>query len=201
MNIIPYDIYHIYNQGNNREAIFYADKDYIEFLKLFRKYILPHCKILAYCLMPNHFHFLVYTTENSVLVRKIGNIQSTALSNSFRILQSTYAQYINKKQNRTGSLFRQKAKAKSMSDGSNNYSYIAFHYIHQNPLQAGLVKKLEDWKYSSFNDYAGLRDGTLCNKELGKQLIGLEDTNFMTESYRLIDDKKSRKLFIKNDEM
>ena len=111
MNIVPFEIYHIYNQGNNKELLFYEDIDYLEFIRLFRKFIFPYCKVLAYCLMPNHFHFLIYTLEKSAEYKRIGNIQSCELSNGFRLLQSSYAQYINKKQNRTGSLFRQKAKA------------------------------------------------------------------------------------------
>ena len=151
--------------------------------------------------MPNHFHFEIYTAEESAKIKKVGNINSTELSNGFRLLQSSYAQYFNKHQNRTGSLFRQKTKAKGMSDGSNNFSYIAFHYIHQNPLKANLVSKMEDWKYSSFNDYAGLRNGTLCNRVLAKQLIGFNTESFIAESYALIDDDLSRKIFLKGDDM
>lgn len=201
MNIIADEIYHIYNQGNNRETIFYTDEDYTAFLKLFRKFVLPHCKVLAYCLMPNHFHFEIYATEASAIIKKMGNINSGQLSNGFRLLQSNYAQYFNKRQKRTGSLFRQKTKAKGMSDGSNQYGYIAFHYIHQNPLAAKLVNKLEDWKYSSFCDHAGLRNGTLCDRELAKQLVGFNPENFFAESYALIDDNISRKIFLKDDEI
>jgi putative transposase len=201
MNIIAEEIYHIYNQGNNRETIFTDDKDYIEFLHLFRKFVLPHCKLLAYCLMPNHFHFEIYATEESAKAKKVGNIFSTELSNGFRLLQSNYAQYFNKRQKRTGSLFRQKTKAKGMSDGSNHYGYIAFHYIHQNPLVAKLVSKMEDWKYSSFCDYAGLRNGTLCDKNLAKKLIGFNTENFIAESCAIIDDDMSRKIFFKDEDV
>ncbi len=199
MNITPNEIYHIYNQGNNRETIFYTNEDYAEFLNLFRKFVSPHCKVLAYCLMPNHFHFEIYATEASATIKKVGNINLTVLSNGFRLLQSNYAQYFNKKQSRSGSLFRQKAKAKGMREGSNSYSFIAFHYIHQNPFAANLVGRIEDWKYSSFCDYAGLRNGTLCDIELAQQLIGFSHVNFITESYALIDDEMSRKIFLKDD--
>lgn len=195
MTIIADEIYHIYNQGNNRETIFKGDGDYIEFLQLFRRFVLPHCKVLTYCLMPNHFHFEIYATEQSAMVKRIGNIDSTILSNGFRLLQSNYAQSFNKRQNRTGSLFRQKTKAKGMSDGGNNYSYIAFHYIHQNPFKAKLVAKLEDWKYSSFADYTGYRNGNLCNKELAWQLIGFNKENFIIESYKMIDEEISKNIF------
>ena len=98
MNVIADEIYHIYNQGNNREKIFTDDNDYVQFLSLFRKFVLPHCKVLAYCLMPNHFHFEIYATEESAKAKKVGNIISTELSNGFRLLQSNYAQYFNKRQ-------------------------------------------------------------------------------------------------------
>ena len=97
MNIIANETYHIYNQGNNQETIFYRDSDYKEFLKLFKNYVLPYGKVLAYCLMPNHFHFLIHATDDSTKIKRIGNIDLCELSNGFRLLQSNYAQYINKK--------------------------------------------------------------------------------------------------------
>jgi len=54
-----------------------------------------------------------------------------------------------------------------------------FHYIHQNPWKAGLVSKMENWKYSSFSDFAGFRDGTLCNKQLALELLILIWLHFM----------------------
>ena len=184
MKIKSNEIYHIYKQGNNREPIFYTDADYLEFLVLFRKYVYPHGKILAYCLMPNHFHFLIYATEDSASIKRIGNIDTCELSNGFRLLQSSYAQIFNKKANRTGSLFRQKAKAKSMIDGEEQYQLTAFWYMHQNPLAAGLVKQMADWPYSSFRDFAGLRNGTLCDIILAKQLIGFDKAELFSEAYR-----------------
>jgi REP element-mobilizing transposase RayT len=195
MNIIANETYHIYNQGNNRERIFHEDADYIEFLKLFRKYVLPNCETLAYCLMPNHFHFLIQATELSAKNKLVGNLNLCELSNGYRLLQSNYAQYINKKKGRTGSLFRQKTKAKSLQEGHKNYGFIAFHYIHQNPLRAGLVQQLEDWGFSSFPDYAGRRNGTICNRELAFALIGLDKENFINEAGKHIDGNKIKKIF------
>ena len=188
MNIVADEFYHIYNQGNNKENIFVDDEDYTQFLKAFRQFVLPHCKVLAYCLMPNHFHFLIYTTQESAQIKQSGNVQTTPLSNGFRLLQSRFAQYFNNKQSRSGSLFRQKAKAKCLREGSTNYLYIAFQYIHQNPLKAGLESKLEDWQYSSFLDYANLRKGTLCDKELAQKWIEFDANSFAATTYKLVDD-------------
>ncbi|MCW3092803.1 MAG: hypothetical protein JWP81_3872 [Ferruginibacter sp.] len=199
MKINAHEIYHIYNQGNNRQTIFYGEEDYREFLNLFRKYVYSHCKVLAYCLMPNHFHFLIYATEHSAILKRIGNIESCELSNGFRLLQSSYAQYINNKEKRTGSLFRQKAKAKSMNDGEAHYQFTAFQYIHQNPFKAGLVKNLEDWHYSSFRDYAGLRNGTICDRVLAERLICFNGADFIAAIYQNIKDDLLQKIFDKRD--
>ncbi len=133
MKIVAGEIYHIYNQGNNRETIFYSHEDYIQFLVFFRKFVSPHCSTLCYCLMPNHYHFLVYATEGSAVMKLSGNIEVSVLSNGFRLLQSTYAKNTNKQRGRTGSLFKQKAQAKSMHDGDKHYELTAFRYIHKNP--------------------------------------------------------------------
>lgn len=195
MKIIADETFHIYNQGNNQETIFYTDEDYIKFLELFRKYVLPKCKVLAFCLMPNHFHFLIYATDVSGRVKHLGNIDSCELANGFRLLQSNYAQYFNKKNTRSGSLFRQKTKAKSLADGDSNYGITAFHYIHQNPYKAGLVTAIENWKFSSFPDYACLRNDTLCDKELAFEIIGFDRENFLEESYRNIDERLIQKIY------
>jgi len=117
-----------------------------------------------------------------------------AITNGFRLLQSSYAKGINKQQGRSGSLFQQKTKAKLVSC-EENYSLIAFFYIHQNPVEAGLIKVAEDWIYSSYRDYAGIRLGTLCNKERAFQLLGLYDIDFKTEIAKRIDEEKIQKIF------
>ncbi len=196
MNIISDETYHIYNQGNNGEPLFLKDEDYIQFLRLFRKYVSPYSKVLAYCLMPNHFHFLIHATKDSEKIKRIGNIDLCQLSNGFCLLQSNYATYFNKQNERTGSLFRQKTKAKSMTEGDKNYGFTASQYIHQNPLKAVLVKRMEDWIYSSFADYLKLRNGTLCDQELAFRLIGFNKENFAAESYKSIDEDLIPKIFI-----
>lgn len=70
------------------------------------------------------------------------------------------------------------------------------HYIHQNPLKAGLVKKIEDWPYSSFLDYCGLRNGTLCKKLLLMELTGYTLKNFYSDSYNRIDGFDENDFFV-----
>ena len=185
--------YHIYNQGNNRQAVFFEPRNYIFFIAKMREYILPHGDILCYCLMPNHFHILVYVNHVHIVVPKStgdledsDNIKHRSLNDSIAILLRSYTRAINKQEHRSGALFREDTKAKNgiiegfitvngkhkdLFFGANNdHVSHCFDYIHQNPVKSGLVQGAEDWQYSSASDYAGLRDGTLCNQELAKQM-------------------------------
>ncbi|MFK7947925.1 MAG: transposase [Saprospiraceae bacterium] len=202
MQFEPNTIYHIYNQGNNRQQIFYKEENYIYFLRKMRKQLLPHVEFLAYCLMPNHFHWLVLTKESACLPSnslKAGHRKSSGdskspddyyiqnLSNSIAILLRSYTRAINKQEDKSGSLFRGKTKAKNgIIDGfitvngknkdlffraDNHYARVCFEYIHNNPVEAKLCLEQTDWRYSSAVDYAGLRNGSLCNQELAKKLI------------------------------
>jgi putative transposase len=186
-------VYHVYNRGNDKQRIFFTDKNYIFFLKKIRTYISPHCIIMAYCLIPNHFHLLIYADERTVKpVGHKGVIKKNALCEGIRMLLSSYSKAINKQESRTGSLFQQQTKAKLVPvtdvDGRRiPYSKYCFHYIHQNPIKADLVKQLEDWPYCSFPDYAGKRNGTLCNKDFAISLLGLSTDHFYRESYESIE--------------
>jgi hypothetical protein len=138
---------------------------------------------------------MIYATEQSVMEKKIGGISMPALVNGFRLLQSSYTIPYNKSVNRTGSLFRQKAKFKMISD-NNDYDFVCLNYIHQNPYKAGLCKKMEDWEFSSFKDYIGQRNGTLCNTEESLKMLNLERKSFYEDSYKSISDDKIKNLLL-----
>ena len=182
------ELYHVYNRGNSKQPIFFNNDNYVYFLQKIRKNILPHCEILNFCLMPNHFHLLIYADERTIQSKRISNPDRNVLAEGFRNLLSSYAQAINKQNTRTGSLFEQNTNCICLRDGSVNYSSTCFHYVHQNPLKAKLVSKMEDWPYSSFKDYIGLRNGTLCNKRLAFELLDLAPKTFYEDSYKVIDD-------------
>jgi len=195
MNIDQPGIYHIYNRGNNQQTIFFNENNYGYFLTKCHHYLKPISEVLAWCLMTNHFHFLIEVTEKSMKPVRSGGIIMPAITNGFRLLQSSYAKGINVQQRRTGNLFQQKTKAKLVS-GEEDYSLTAFFYVHQNPMVAGMVSNLENWAYSSFRDYAGLRSGKLCNRERAIQLLGLSAIDFKAESTRKIDEKQIEKIFL-----
>lgn len=198
MNFSPNNIYHIYNQGNNRQTIFFQQQNYLLFLNLYKKLIHPTIDTIAWCLMPNHFHFMIYTDDRCCTIIKQGGLFIDPVTNGFRKLLSGYARIFNSQNQRTGSMFRQKTKSKCLNDiivkpGSQyqaqDYFINCFHYIHQNPVAAKLTTKPEDWEFSSFRDYTGLRNGNLCKKELATSYCNYNIENFMEKSQALVDKK------------
>lgn len=195
MNFQQGHIYHVYNQGNNRQNIFFNDENYLFFQKKMRDYLLPYADILAWCLMPNHFHWMLYVHHINV-IDKNTTIEKTeiarSLNDSIGILLRSYTRAINKQQGFSGSLFRNETKASCMthfngvSDSYFNtafgaqinfrpqekqYPKVCFDYIHQNPVRAHLVSNPADWKHSSYQEIYHNSEDHLVNidriKELG----------------------------------
>lgn len=120
-------IFHIYNQGNNRQKIFFKKENYIFFLKKIQNHVLPFADILAWCLMPNHFHLMVYVNHIELPLSTVGvrtrladaqNSHSDSfprntrtLNDSIGIMLRTYTRAVNNQENRTGALFREETKA------------------------------------------------------------------------------------------
>ena len=190
MSFLENSIYHIYNRSINKEILFSEDKEYLKFLEMTRTHLLSSCQILGFCLMPNHFHFLVYTNEKSVELKKVGGLQLQGIQNGIKTLLSSYSKSYNFYHKRTGNLFQQKTKYKEiLTDGLQ-----VLHYTHQNPWKAGLVTNIEDWAFSSFRDFAGLRNGTLCNQQLAYELLGIQQKSFFSESYTAVSNDTILKL-------
>jgi putative transposase len=136
--------YHVYNRGANRQIIFANGDNYQFLLRRAREY-LPHysIRVVAYVLMPNHYHFLIGVDEDG------------ALSSFFQRLFNSYSQAFNVQQSRTGTLFEGRAKSILIEDSS--YVYALVRYIHLNPLIAGLVKDPVDWQFSNYQEWIGTR--------------------------------------------
>lgn len=200
MEFYPSHFYHVYNRGNNRQPIFFENENYDYFLRKLAKAITPFADILAYCLMPNHFHFLIFTNSiedlEPVASRSDPMNSShriTGLSTGIGVCLRSYTRAINKRHQTVGSLFQQRTKAKRLDDEF--YPLTCFHYIHQNPLKAKLVKLMEDWPYSSFTEYLSpLRNG-ICNQGLAEKLLEIDDQSFYENSMKAIDPDKIGKLY------
>lgn len=200
MHLATNHIYHIFNRGNNSQKIFFIDENYHFFLEKLKTHITPFADILAWCLMPNHFHLMVFVNRTEIEIANklseskdkygvkwgvVANSNRT-LNKSIAILLRSSTRAINNQENRTGSLFQMTTKAKCLSDNSyltpawfqstfgtvinisepdKSYPQTCFKYIHMNPVSAKLVENASSWEFSSYQDYAGLRNGKLINRE------------------------------------
>src|SRR6056297_3612079 len=114
-------LYHIYNQGNNRQRIFFERRNYLLFLKKIETHVLPFGDIMAYCLMPNHFHIMMIVNETekfftrSATQSRAPNKKLTNINKEIGILLASYTRAINNQEEITGSLFRQKTKAECLT--------------------------------------------------------------------------------------
>ena len=154
MDLFHHKYFHLYNRSNNRELVFKERKNYLFFLRKYRHYLSEYVTTLSYCLMPTHFHFLIY----------VNSLETELIKKNIEILLSSYTKAINKAFSRTGSLFQNHTKTKLITD--ERYLLTLTNYIHQNPLRIGIVKNIVDWEFSSYRDYIGKRKGTLIDKTL-----------------------------------
>lgn len=131
--------YHIMNRGRHREKLFDDVKDYRAFISILRESTtLLSVGVAAYCLMPNHYHLLVHTP--------LGN-----LSRFMRRVGGVYAQQYNHRHGLDGALF--KGRYKSILVEADAYLLQLVRYIHMNPLEAGIVSKLDEYEWSSHKGY------------------------------------------------
>jgi putative transposase len=185
MKLYSNELFHIYNRGNNRQQIFFNRENYIYFLEKVNVFLKPHADVMAWCLMPNHFHFMVYISPDKDVKE---------LSKGIQVILRSYTRGVNKEQGRTGSLFTQNTCSKALFDEFRDkktpYAETCFYYIHQNPMKAGLVKMMEDWEFSSFRDYVGLRNGRLINRTTTNQFLNISQdiAQFYKDSYGDLDE-------------
>ncbi|WP_295202422.1 transposase [uncultured Chryseobacterium sp.] len=139
-------VYHIYTHANGKDLIFREEENYRYFLEKILKYIIPFAEIYAYCLIPNHFHLLLRFKE----LKHVEN-EHFYLMKQFSNLLNGYAKAYNKRYNRKGSLFLDYLRRKRVND--EKYLTKLLHYIHNNPVNHGLVKDIRNWRYSSYHSY------------------------------------------------
>lgn len=141
--------YHIYNRGVNKRDIFRDNYDYSVFLNLLKRYLNDRpaqdkkgriypwlhkdIKLLAFCLMPNHFHLLIYQLKENAIHQLLKNVSGS------------YTAYFNKKYRRTGPLFQDRYKAAMIQQ--DEYLQHISRYIHLNP------KLYKSWEFSSLPYY------------------------------------------------
>lgn len=133
--------HHVLNRSNNKETIFYEDEDFRFFLRQIKKYKEKYgIKIYHYCLMPNHYHFLIIPSN------------AESLAKFMHDLILVYAQYVKREYDKVGHIWQERYKNPIIE--KENYLIQCGYYIEDNPRRAGLVEDLKDWPWSSYQFYA-----------------------------------------------
>ncbi len=171
--------YHLYNRSNNEETIFKEEQNYIFFLERYRYYMDESVSTLAYCLMPTHFHFVI----------KIITDDCVSLKKNIAALLGGYTKAINTTYERHGSLFQPRSKAKEIDD--EEYLLTLMTYVHQNPVRAKLVGRMDDWKFSSYSDLTGTRNGTLPDRDFIRSYFSFSK-DFQKYSEEIVPEIKKR---------
>ncbi len=146
----PGGYYHIYNRGANREIIFFSQQNYEYCIRLMRKFLKRYdLKLIVYCLMPNHYHYIIrQESENGI-------------SEYIRDIFNPYVQLINKQQQRKGTLFE--GRFKHIHIDREEHLLHLCRYIHLNPVKAGLVDLPEQWLYSNYSEWIGERTDSMTD--------------------------------------
>ena len=132
--------FHVMVQGIAKENIFPNDNSKGYYLSSLKKTITKKpVSILAFCVMDNHTHLLLVAENISVIAQYM------------KIVNSDYARYYNNENDRIGYVFRDRFKSEVIQD--TKYLLSCLVYIHNNPVKAGIVKKAEDYNYSSYTNY------------------------------------------------
>ncbi len=163
-------VYHIIMRGINRKIIFKDSEDFLMFIYCLQKYKgKSGYEIYAYCLMNNHIHILI----------KIGD---EPLEQVMRRICGKYVYWYNQKYERIGNLFQDRFKSEPVENDT--YFLTVLRYIHQNPLKAGIVGDISQYKWSSYHEYLNYNNAELV------------DVNFSLKMFHE-DKEKAVKEFIK----
>lgn len=144
--------YHIYNRVHEGTELFFSKINYLFFLNLWQEINFAECcRLLAYCLMPNHYHFLLRMTNAEKFPGKVS------------YLFDRYLKTITAASKRHSRFFENRFKNKLVEEDA--YIIRLCCYIHMNPVKAGLATRLEDWPYSNYLEFIGKRSGKMWDAE------------------------------------
>lgn len=179
----PGGLYHILNRANGDEKLFKEEQNYFYFLTKYRHHISPIAQTLAWCLLPNHYHFLVRIkpietiTERFELKKKKKPEADKPLSEfvmqQFSNWQNSYAKALNKVYNRRGSLFMDYIRRVEINKDFQLGNTV--FYIHKNPAHHGFAKKIGDWPWTSYKEYISQQFNLVDSKEVIEYFGTLEN--------------------------
>lgn len=177
--ILHGNYYHIYNRGNNGIDVFLDNDSYYHFLRLYAKYVEPIAETFAWCLLKNHFHLLVRIKdkneidENQLTYNTTEKPKVIDPSRQFSHLLNAYTQAINKRHNRTGSLFETTFERKLVTN--EKYLQQLIFYIHNNPVHHGFVKQMSLYPWSSYDTVTSDKPTKLMRAEVIELFNDLEN--------------------------
>ena len=137
--LIVDEFYHLFNRANSQsDKLFYQERNYRYFLQKWHHYLGDSLEVWSYCLIPNHFHFLVRVRQNLAV----------EIMEQWRRFSISYTQAVNKQEQRRGSLFQEHPKHLHIKTEGHLLGLI--RYIHRNPIHHNLTTNIENWRYSSY---------------------------------------------------
>jgi putative transposase len=159
--VIPGIAHHVTQRGNRREDIFFDEADRQRYIQLLMEYTAKHgLKILAYCLMTNHIHLVCIPKR----VESFGSV--------FRPLDLRYTQHFNLTRGTSGRLWQGRPFSCALDD---EHLYAAVRYVERNPVRARMVRKAEQYDWSSAAAHCGLRTDPLLSPLQGLVAVKTED--------------------------
>lgn len=169
---------HLFNRGNNKDALFREECNYYQFLELYKKYMKPVVSIYAYCLLPTHLHLLIKVKEVDEIGRLLPDEQM--FWHQYRVFLGMYTRHINETYHRSGKLFNGSISRKLEQEENSFFPLIAF--IHQNPQVYGIVSDYRMWPFSSYFAY----------RRKDRRSILAKEFFFDDDSYRsIMDDEEN----------
>ena len=179
------EYFHLYNRGVNREPIFFSRSDYADFIDRMVRYLdRSALSLLAFCLMPNHYHLIVW--------QKV----PYAMAEFVKAVCEGYAKRINAWRGRKGHLFQERYKLKHVYDHS--YLVSLSRYVHMNPVQAKLVRSPIDWAFSSCREYCSRPSNVLVEAEVILSRMGSPEQYLNSLVEFNTQDAEQAKRFLKH---
>ncbi len=181
-SVFPDIPHHVTQRGNRQENVFFCDEDRIIYLEWLHNYCQKwSVDVLAYCLMTNHVHLILKPSTEDGLQRVL------------KPLHMRYAQRVNKAKGWKGHLWQGRFFSSPLDDA---YTWSAIRYVERNPVVAGMVKKAEDYPWSSAAAHCGLDENTLLTpiSDIGSPIT----TDHWSNWLRRPEDEKTIKVLRRN---
>lgn len=167
---VPDSFYHIVCRGNRRDPLFMDDDDFRMFLHILVQINKKTSfELASYCLMTNHFHLQLRSNEYSI-------------SKVMALINKRYADYYNTRYNLTGHVFEKRFYDRLIDPGAGMLKVS--RYIHLNPVEAGIVRRPEEYPWSSYRSFTRRFSNPLLNIDV---ILDLFPGNIREKRWRYVE--------------